>query len=475
MENDRFRKINNFNTSGGISTNLLEDKLSDDFNKNLLCNICLEILLKPLQCKECKNKYCLFCITNWNKIDKKCPICKKSGTEDIDIKIIEKLHEIKLKCFNNSEKCSKLTQYSEFEDHLESCEFAEYESTIPKCNYKGNLFEVKGHLLNCNCNKELSKTNQLLKDFNSNYLSTIVYSKKKTSYNCINGLIFIPEYDYLLVGNSKGELIIINTDTNKIIHEKKNFKYISLLYYVKRSNILLVGTINGGLYALSMNDFRELFFVKTNHMFVDFLVELYYPTLAITDREDFITLVNYNDKEIKNIINTGQKINRIITWEEKGLLIAGCTNGNIIFYNYFDFSIVFQKENAHSGDYYLHCIELDKINNILISGGYDGFIRKWKIEDDNLVIKLSLLFEINRNLQIITGIFIDFDYNFFYFLNMDKLIHKVNYSDGKIVVAKPLDNTIAACGFVRLPESTALIIGDYKLPILKIIDYNAFF
>ena len=310
MESINYRRISNHSLLGGISADFLTEKFSD-YHHFILCNICIQILYKPVQCQKCKNKFCLKCINTWYSYNKICPICKHNGTEDIDISFLEQLNEIKFKCFYNSNSCQKISKYSEFIPHIENCEFADYESIIPKCKFKGNLYQIKAHNLNCDCTKDYSKTNQLINDFYSNSISKIVYSKKKNSYNCINGLIFIPEYDYLLVGNSIGELVVINTNLNKIIYEKKGYKYISLLYYSKRSNILFVGTIYGGLYALNLSDFRELFFIKSDHMYVDFLVELNYPIIALSDREDFITIFNYNDLEIKKFMSSSQKINKI--------------------------------------------------------------------------------------------------------------------------------------------------------------------
>jgi WD40 repeat protein len=472
MEEYKLRKIYKF-SPGGISTDLLSGNVENAHT--FLCNICLQILLKPVQCKTCKKEFCNNCITEWQKINNKCPICKHTGFEEIDPETKEELDQLMFNCPYNSIKCQVSMKYSEYLDHIDNCQYGDYESTLIKCNFKGGMEDVMTHIKTCSCNKSIIKSDILIKEFKKGSFCNIEYSNKKWAYNCINALIFIHEYDYLVVGNSKGELVVYDTDLNEKKYHKKGFNYISSLHYLREPNFLLVGTINGGLTGLSMSDMRELFFIKTGHMFVDFIAELSLPIIAVSDREDFVTIVNYVDKEIKNIIKTNEKVNKITSWEEKNLLFAGTCSGAILLFNFIDFSVVHRVENAHTPNKLLHYLEIDKSNNFLISAGYDGYIRKWKIEGTDLNINLTLLFEINTNKKIITGIYYNLATNCLFYLKMDMKVHKVSYSNGEEISSKSLVGTKAACGMVCLPGSSVLIIGDYKTPNLNVIDYETYF
>jgi E3 ubiquitin-protein ligase NRDP1 len=47
----------------------------NNYDDDLTCPICAEMVQKPQECSNCQTLYCTACIEVWAKKSKKCPTC----------------------------------------------------------------------------------------------------------------------------------------------------------------------------------------------------------------------------------------------------------------------------------------------------------------------------------------------------------------------------------------------------------------
>jgi len=138
------------------------------------CSICLDILVNPVDLKDCQHTFCKECIDEYIKKSTKdsrdfnvsCPKCRKKIKKRSDVVqahlfLRSLLSEIMLEC---KFKCGEVVQYGQFEKHVDMCEdnpknFVSCEPCAAKMSQK-KLWE---HQQNClpHCKKtiaELRKT-----------------------------------------------------------------------------------------------------------------------------------------------------------------------------------------------------------------------------------------------------------------------------------------------------------------------------
>lgn len=96
------------------------------------CSICCSILIKPVQCIECENCFCLDCINDWKKKSDTCPF-KCENTKYKESKLAKRiLGIIKIKCKNG---CGENINYNDIQSH--------YDEKCPKIDYRKKYFELK--------------------------------------------------------------------------------------------------------------------------------------------------------------------------------------------------------------------------------------------------------------------------------------------------------------------------------------------
>ena len=95
----------------------------------LLCQICLHILISPVECDKCKQCYCQSCIKKYNYL---CPYrCKNPNFKEN--KFINKvLSTLKFKCKNG---CNKIIGYDNLEKH--------YDEDCDKIDFKKKYKDLK--------------------------------------------------------------------------------------------------------------------------------------------------------------------------------------------------------------------------------------------------------------------------------------------------------------------------------------------
>jgi len=79
--------------------------------KKLMCAMCKGILLQPVYCEACLEKFCNGCAQG------KCSKCKSNKINDCPVMIKNKLAQLKLRCL----KCEKTGGYQYIITHIKHC------------------------------------------------------------------------------------------------------------------------------------------------------------------------------------------------------------------------------------------------------------------------------------------------------------------------------------------------------------------
>ena len=238
MENIK-RKLEQFTT--GINTELVMDE-----NKSLIdeaiCQICLNLSLKPVSCKNCGKLFCSFCIDNWTKKSKSCPNCKAYNFENPPRILMNFLNKIRLKCKYSD--CKFNLNYGDFENHINFCEFGNYLCYAENCLFNGTKNEVIFHLKSCiqiseNCDNcglnlprkflfphknicEVGKSNFLFKLGNNNSNKNIDYENIIRELKAENRELSMKLNNLNQTGPQKIErLTIINKDENIPLYKQE--------------------------------------------------------------------------------------------------------------------------------------------------------------------------------------------------------------------------------------------------------------
>ena len=123
--------------------NLITENENNSYD--FICPICLNILNNPINCLPNNNShsFCKKCIDEYLKINNKCPICKNIFEYLTNDNVSKELNKLKLKCLFYKEGCPKQINYSEYFNHINSCEFKKitYECQVEKYNYSSKTFQ----------------------------------------------------------------------------------------------------------------------------------------------------------------------------------------------------------------------------------------------------------------------------------------------------------------------------------------------
>ena len=107
---------NNQISRGNLVSNLTA------ISPTLQCAICLDLVMTPVECKNCTKLFCKDCIDNWLKNESECPNKHKfEKKEELDDWIIKALSKIFLKCPYNG--CKSDYAYKHWTSHVKNCPF----------------------------------------------------------------------------------------------------------------------------------------------------------------------------------------------------------------------------------------------------------------------------------------------------------------------------------------------------------------
>ena len=96
----KYKKYISFYNKG----DLIDNKNVED----LICPICLNILINPINCSDKKNShsFCKKCINKYLKEKNKCPICKNFFEYKINKEINNLLYNLSFNCLFKNERCN---------------------------------------------------------------------------------------------------------------------------------------------------------------------------------------------------------------------------------------------------------------------------------------------------------------------------------------------------------------------------------
>ena len=160
-------KYKYFNCISNINYYDRENLLEKDIDiSNLICPICYNILKQPRFCSSNINSYsfCKEYIDKYLITNNKCPICKNNFENKSKNEIENELHKLEFKCLFYKEGCNEVVKYLEYFNYIHTCKYNIYECKIDKynyikkkefekCNYKGNIEEIKEHFKRYGLNK----------------------------------------------------------------------------------------------------------------------------------------------------------------------------------------------------------------------------------------------------------------------------------------------------------------------------------
>ena len=115
----------------------------------LKCAICPNLIWNPVECNECGNLFCEYCIKeSIRNSGNYCPLCKTSPFNSRQAKGLKRFfNKIRIKCINNN--CKEKPEYSDYVRHLENCKYRLYHCNNEGCKYQDTLENIKYHSNEC--------------------------------------------------------------------------------------------------------------------------------------------------------------------------------------------------------------------------------------------------------------------------------------------------------------------------------------
>ena len=179
---------------------IINDDYFNEYDKHVICSICLNVMNNPHCCSGCDNKFCFRCISSAKFI---CPMrCQStfSLSNIIHRKILAKLQ------FVCPKECNDIIYYNDYIEHANFCEGKQ--DTCPICSSRVNKSKI--NCLYSDATKELEETKKIAKQLED---------KNKELSTTNNSLL------------NKNKLILDkNEESNKLLTElKKENKELTLM------------------------------------------------------------------------------------------------------------------------------------------------------------------------------------------------------------------------------------------------------
>jgi hypothetical protein len=150
---------------------------SINFTDNfLLCCVCQELSLEPMECSNCNNIICNPCFLTLKKKD--CPICRKENFEVKLNQVVKRMISIiTVNCPNN---CNEQIEMGNLSKHKLICVNRNFSCKIENCGFEGTKEKFKEHIVS-------THADQLLIDFEKAEKPIIKISNDNTSNNNLIG------------------------------------------------------------------------------------------------------------------------------------------------------------------------------------------------------------------------------------------------------------------------------------------------
>ena len=97
--------------------NIVKDELFEALKESVICPLCEELMIVPMECSNCQNLYCEKCIEKWIKKGGGCP---NNCTNSEFKKVIEKkrmITKIKFRCIKG---CGAEILFNDVKNHYNS-------------------------------------------------------------------------------------------------------------------------------------------------------------------------------------------------------------------------------------------------------------------------------------------------------------------------------------------------------------------
>ena len=88
---------------------------------SLRCDICLDLVMNPVECQKCSKIFCKYCIDDWLLKEKECPNKHPFIKKELGNYLKKSLDKIILLCPYNG--CTSNHNYNNWLDHVKSCSF----------------------------------------------------------------------------------------------------------------------------------------------------------------------------------------------------------------------------------------------------------------------------------------------------------------------------------------------------------------
>ena len=112
---------------------VIKNEIYSSLESSIICIICLDIIIEPVMCVNCKNVYCKHCIDEWSKNNINCPHRCENPNYQKSIDLFNKLSQLSFNC----KHCEKVISYNEMEKHL-----------LSKCHLGKNVNNDNNNLQN---------------------------------------------------------------------------------------------------------------------------------------------------------------------------------------------------------------------------------------------------------------------------------------------------------------------------------------
>jgi WD40 repeat protein len=172
-ESSKFKRLKVYDPENGIMLhNSWEGEFLDKFPE-LLCQICLCLVLDPLSCQNCDSIYCSKCIKQYSRYSGLCPNRCRLVLKPVNRIVKNMINQIKIKCIFFFKGCKEILNHEKFENHINTCEFGPYLCLAKNCYSVDILSKMTSHTKFC-------EYFNMLKNFGSRVFAEKNQSKLKT-------------------------------------------------------------------------------------------------------------------------------------------------------------------------------------------------------------------------------------------------------------------------------------------------------
>ena len=131
-------EINLSNKNEVKQENTLFPDSTKDIHDYLKCVVCFEFSREAVECLQCGNIFCKFCV-----LDIKCPLCRNTSSYKESNFARRIINSIPIQC----EQCGEISNRGNIKIHIKICPQRNYTCRLSGCNYEGKKNEFQKHII----------------------------------------------------------------------------------------------------------------------------------------------------------------------------------------------------------------------------------------------------------------------------------------------------------------------------------------